>query len=57
VRNLVGVADRWADLAVATWSAEGNYGPGWTADLLTVYGVKNDPVRTRYYRLLYDLGP
>jgi aminoglycoside phosphotransferase len=27
--GVLGVADRWADLAVATWSAEWNYGPGW----------------------------
>lgn len=25
----LGVADRWADLAIATWSTEWNYGPGW----------------------------
>jgi aminoglycoside phosphotransferase len=25
----LGVADRWADLAVATWSASWNYGPAW----------------------------
>lgn len=25
----LGVADRWADLAVATWSTVWNYGPGW----------------------------
>jgi kanamycin kinase len=27
--GLLGVGDRWADLSVATWSAEWNYGPGW----------------------------
>ena len=32
--GVMGVADRWADLAVATWSTEWNYGPGWEADLL-----------------------
>jgi kanamycin kinase len=53
----LGVADRWADLAVATWSATGNYGPGWEAALLEAYGVAPDPDRTRYYRLLWDLGP
>jgi len=25
----LGVADRWADLAIATWSTQWNYGPGW----------------------------
>lgn len=53
----LGVADRWADLAVATWSTEWNYGPGWEATLLAAYGVTADPVRTAYYRLLWDLGP
>jgi kanamycin kinase len=53
----LGVADRWADLAVATWSTEWNYGPGWDTVLLDAYGVQPDPDRTRYYRLLYDLGP
>jgi kanamycin kinase len=28
------VADRWADLAVATWSTTWNYGPGWEMPLL-----------------------
>jgi len=50
--GLLGVADRWADLAVATW----NYGPGWEGLLLDAYGIKPDPDRTRYYRLLWDLS-
>ena len=53
----LGVADRWADLAIATWSAGWNYGPGWERPLLDAYGVRPDPDRTRYYRLLWDLGP
>ncbi len=53
----LGVADRWADLAIATWSTQWNYGPGWEDVLLTAYGVGADPARTRYYRLLWDLGP
>jgi aminoglycoside phosphotransferase len=53
----LGVADRWADLAIATWSTEWNYGPGWEPFLLEAYGVAPDPDRTRYYRLLWDLGP
>ena len=53
----LGVADRWADLAVATWSAEWNYGPGWENRLLSAYGVAPDPDRIRYYRLLWDVGP
>jgi aminoglycoside phosphotransferase len=53
----LGVADRWADLAVATWSVEWNYGTEWEDLLLSAYGIGPDPDRTRYYRLLWDLGP
>jgi kanamycin kinase len=52
----LGIADRWADLAVATWSTEWNYGPGWEHLLLDAYGIKPDAERTRYYRLLWRLG-
>jgi kanamycin kinase len=53
----LGRADRWADLAVATWSLEWNYGPGWQPTLLAAYGIAPDPDRTAYYRLLWDLSP
>jgi kanamycin kinase len=53
----MGIADRWADLAIATWSTEWNYGPGWDRLLLDAYGVRPDTERTKYYRLLWDLGP
>lgn len=53
----LGLADRWADLAIATWSADWNYGPGWTDRLLAAYGIDPDPARIGYYRLLWDLGP
>lgn len=53
----LGIADRWADLAVATWSLGWNYGPGWEARMLRAYGVQPDPLRTEYYRLLWGLGP
>jgi kanamycin kinase len=43
----LGVADRWADLAVATWSTTWNYGPGWETALLDAYGIAPDPDRTR----------
>ena len=46
----LGVADRWADLAVATWSAEWNYGPDWEGLLLDSYGIAPDDRHTRYYR-------
>ncbi|WP_345752932.1 aminoglycoside 3'-phosphotransferase [Microbacterium rhizophilus] len=50
----LGVADRWADIAVATMSLEWNYGPGWDATFLAAYGVDPDPVRTSYYRALWN---
>ncbi|KJE24352.1 aminoglycoside phosphotransferase [Frankia torreyi] len=53
----LGVADRWADLAVATWSTVWNYGPGWETVLLDAYGVAPDDDRTAYYRRLWRLGP
>lgn len=55
--DALGVADRWADLAVATWSTTWNYGPGWEKPLLDAYGIAPDEERTRYYRLLWDLDP
>ena len=48
----LGTADRWADLAIATWSATVNYGSGWESELLDAYGIRPDPDRNRYYRLL-----
>ena len=50
------VENRWADLAVATWRLEWNYGPGWDDLLLAAYGIPQDIERTNYYRLLWDLG-
>jgi kanamycin kinase len=51
----LGTADRWADLAVATWSTQWNYGPGWEDPLLDAYGVTADPERIAYYRVLWEL--
>ena len=48
----LGLADRWADLAIATWNVTLNYGPGWEGLLLDAYGVAPDAARTTYYRLL-----
>lgn len=53
----LGVGDRWADIAVATWSTDWNYGPGWEETLLEAYGVARDERRIAYYRLLWDMGP
>ncbi|OBG23472.1 phosphotransferase [Mycobacterium sp. 852002-51057_SCH5723018] len=56
----LGVADRWADLAVATLSVGWNY-PGrvWEAEFFAAYGVEPDPARIDYYRRLWhaeDVG-
>jgi kanamycin kinase len=53
----LGLGDRWADLAVATWSTEWNYGPGYEQVLLDAYGIQADAERTAYYRRLWDVGP
>jgi kanamycin kinase len=50
----LGVADRWADLAVATLSLGWNYpGRTWDADFFAAYGVEPDPTRIGYYRRLW----
>jgi len=53
----LGVADRWADLAIASWSLGWNFGPGWDATFYAAYGIAPDPERIAYYRLLWELGP
>src|SRR2546430_1214361 len=50
----LGLADRWAGLAVATWSTEWIYGPGWENALLDAYGVSPDPGRIDFYRRLWE---
>jgi kanamycin kinase len=49
----LGVADRWADLAVATLSLGWNY-PGrvWDAEFFSAYRV--EPTRMDYYRRLWQ---
>jgi len=51
----LGVADRWWDLAVATWSVTWNFGPGLETHFLDAYGIEPDEKRIRFYRLLYDV--
>ncbi|MEU4540142.1 aminoglycoside 3'-phosphotransferase [Streptosporangium sp. NPDC023825] len=52
----LGVADRWADLAVAAWSMEWNFGPGYDGVVYDAYGIAPDPERLAYYRLLWDMA-
>lgn len=50
----LGVADRWADLAVASWSLEWNYGDGFEPAFFDAYGIAPDPERIAFYRALWD---
>lgn len=50
----LGVADRWADIAVASMSTEWNYGEGWEDALIEAYGVEPDRERLSYYRELWN---
>jgi kanamycin kinase len=51
----LGVADRWADLAIATMSLDWNYPSGdFSAELLDAYGVTVDTERVAYYRRAWD---
>lgn len=50
----LGVADRWADLAIASMSLEWNYGPGHEAPFWEAYGIEPDPGRIAHYRALWN---
>lgn len=51
--GLLGTADRWADLAVASMSLDWNYGPGWQGEFFEAYGVERDESRIELYRELW----
>lgn len=53
----LGVADRWADLAIATMSLDWNYPGDWQAVLLDAYGVEPDAERIAYYRARWNEEP
>lgn len=50
----LGVADRWADLAVASMSLHWNFDPPCEEEFWLGYGVEPDPVRMPYYRDLWN---
>jgi kanamycin kinase len=52
----LGLADRWADLAVATLSLSWNYPGHWEDELLDAYGIDPDAPRIEYYRRLWQAG-
>ncbi|MBX3313581.1 MAG: aminoglycoside 3'-phosphotransferase [Actinobacteria bacterium] len=51
----LGVTDRWADLAVASWSLGWNYQGDWEQAFYDAYGIDPDPDRIRYQRILWTL--
>lgn len=51
----LGVADRWLDIAIGSWSVTWNLGPGWEDLFFASYGVGRDDRRIAFYRLAYDL--
>jgi kanamycin kinase len=52
----LGVADRWADLAVASMSLGWNYGDGHEPAFFTAYGIAPDADRIAFHRRLWNLG-
>lgn len=52
--DAMGIADRWADIAVASMALGWNYGPGWEPLFHRAYGVPDDPERTAWYRALWN---
>lgn len=52
----LGIADRWADLAVALWSLGYNYEGDWRAEFFNAYGIAPDNDRLDYYLRLWDAG-
>lgn len=49
----LGVADRWADLAIA-WSTEWNYGPGYEHSVYAGYGIDPNEEKIAFYRRIWD---
>jgi aminoglycoside phosphotransferase len=54
LQNL-GIGDRWADLAILTWSTVWNYGEGWEMNVYDSYGIEPDLEKIRFHRLLWEL--
>ena len=59
----LGVADPWADLAIASLSLDWNYEPDgtdarrWEDELFAAYGADRDEDRVRFYRALWEDEP
>jgi kanamycin kinase len=49
------VGDRWADLAIASLTLDGNVVVGHQSELFAAYGIEADEERIRFYRALWQL--
>ncbi len=52
----LGVADRWADLAVADWSLRYNYRGDWRGEFFDAYGIAADRDRMDDYLRMWEDG-
>jgi kanamycin kinase len=52
----LGIADRWADIAVAMLSLAWNYSGSWEGELVDAYGVDADPARIEAFQRLWNAG-
>ncbi|RWZ64664.1 aminoglycoside 3'-phosphotransferase [Labedella populi] len=52
--GMLGLADRWADIAVGSMSIEWNYGPGVEHLFFEGYGITPDHALVDYYRRLWN---
>jgi kanamycin kinase len=50
----LGLADRWADIAVASMSLGWNFGEGFEESFFEAYGIERDELRIRFYRRLWN---
>lgn len=50
----LGPGDPWADLAIASWSLEWNFGPGHESAFWEAYGITPDEDRIAHYRQQWD---
>ncbi|MCW5623649.1 MAG: aminoglycoside 3'-phosphotransferase [Burkholderiales bacterium] len=50
----LGVADRWADLAVASMNLDYNFDGSWESELFSAYGIARDEGRIEFYRYLWE---
>ena len=52
--GMLGLGDRWADLAPALLSLGWNFGDGWQPAFLAGYGIEPDPAKQEFYTWLWN---